>query len=112
MAGSKLDKDAYAILSQYIKLYSSKYGTNPIVNKYKEKWAVQSLIDDFGIDEVNQIMQYYFKLPKDGHTLNWFYNNFSSLYTSKKSIDSDNIVRANARKKTQELRAEYLNGLS
>lgn len=112
MAASKTNTDSYALLSQYIGMYRDKYGSSPVVNKYKEKWAMQSLIDDFGIDETSQTLTYYFKLTKEGHPLSWFFNNFSTIHTSRLNSERDAKIRAAAREKTQQLRAEYLNGIS
>lgn len=112
MARSSAEKEAYSLLSEYSKLYKNKYGTIPLINKYKEKWAMLSLVEDFGREEIEIDLHHYFKLIKDGHPLGWFYNNFSSLHLSRVSSEKDDILRAQQRKKTQELRAEYLNGLS
>jgi len=109
VAASKLDKDSYSLLSEYSRLYQERYGSKPVVNKYKEKWAMNSLIEDFGKEEVLETLVYYFKLSKDRHPINWFYNNFSTIYNSRISIEKDDKIRSEARKKTQQLRAEYLN---
>jgi hypothetical protein len=111
VAASKDNKDSYNLLSFYTSLYKDKYGVSPIVNRYKEKWAMQSLIDDFGIDDIKLSIKYYFKLSKDGHPLTWFFNNFSAIHTSRLNSERDDRIRAAARQKTYELRAEYLNGL-
>lgn len=112
MAGNKNNTDAYALLSEYIGMHRDKYKVSPVVNKYKEKWAMQSLIDDFGVEDISKTLSYYFKLTKDGHPLSWFFNNFSSIHTSRLNSERDAKIRAAAREKTQQLRAEYLNGLS
>lgn len=112
MATSKNDKQSYILLSHYISEYYAKYSASPLVNKYKEKWAMQSLIDDFGLEDVQSAITYYFKLSKDGHPLSWFYNNFAAIHTSRLNAEKDIKVRSDARKKTLELRAEYLNGVS
>lgn len=112
MARSSADKEAYALLSEYSRLYRDKYGSTPVLNKYKEKWAMLSLLEDFGRDGVESTLEYYFKLSKDGHPLTWFVNNFTTVHTSRLNARKDAMLREEQRKKTQELRAEYLNGLS
>lgn len=111
MAASKTDKDAYSLISLYISLYRDKYNLSPIVNKYKEKWAMNSLIEDFSKDDVEKTLSYYFRLSKDNHPLTWFYNNFSSIHMSRISAEKDDRLRSAAREKTQQLRAEYLDGI-
>lgn len=111
MAKSKNETAAYALISDYVCLYKNRYGITPLVNKYKEKWAMLSLVEDFGSEEVNKTINYYFNINKEGHPLNWFYNNFSTVHSSRLAAERDKELRAQQRKKTQELRAEYLNGL-
>ena len=112
MAASKAnDKDAYSLLSEYSRLYEFKYKQSPIVNKYKEKWGMSSLVDDFGREGVGKTLTYYFKINREGHSLSWFYNNFSTLHLSRLNAEKDDRIRAAARAKTRQLRAEYLDGL-
>jgi hypothetical protein len=112
MARSNSDKEAYSLISEYVRLYREKYGVSPTINKYKEKWAFISLAEDFGYEGVDKTLGYYFKLTKDMHPLGWFVNNFSTLHISRMNSEKDAMLRADQRKKTQELRAEYLNGVS
>lgn len=111
MAANKSDKDAFALLSEYSKLYQTKYGNAPVLNKYKEKWGMSSLVEDFGRDGVSQTLTYYFKINREGHSLSWFYNNFSNIHLSRLASEKDAKIRAEAREKTKQLRAEYLNGI-
>ena len=111
MAASKVDKEAFALISQYISLYRARYSSAPIINKYKEKWGMASLVEDFGKEEVSDTLTYYFKINREGHSLPWFYNNFSTIHISRLSAEKDDKIRAAAWQKTQELRAEYLNGI-
>lgn len=101
------------MLSKYSSLYEGKYNKRPVVNKYKEKWAMKSLIEDFGEDEVYDTLYYYInKSSKEGHPLTWFYNNFDSLYNARKSAEKDFTERLERRNKMQQIRQEYINGIS
>lgn len=112
MAASKADKDAYALISYYSKLYKDKYGRSITVNKYKEKWGMASLIEDFGREDVSFGLEYYFRLNREGHPLQWFYSNFSTVHNNRLAAEKDAMIREESRARTKELRAEYLNGLS
>jgi hypothetical protein len=112
VAASKSDKDAYSLLSDYSGLYRVRYGQSPVLNKYKEKWGMSSLVEDFGKDEVYKTLTFYFRTNREGHSLSWFYNNFSTIHLSRLSSEKDDRIRAESREKTRQLRAEYLNGLS
>jgi hypothetical protein len=105
-------KEEFAMLSLYQRLYESKYGHKASINKYKEKWAMQSLIEDYGVDGVRDIIEFYFKTNKDGHPISWMIFNFDTLKSTLQGNRTDIIMREERRKKTQELATEYLNGIS
>ena len=111
MARSKQETSAYKLISEYIRLYKQKYSTAPIINKYREKWGMLSLVEDFDEEPVSIALQHYFSLNKEGHSLAWFYNNFVTVHSSRLAAEKDDRVRAEQRRKTAELRAEYLNGI-
>lgn len=103
-------KTSYIVLSEYSTLYEKKYKVKPNLNKYKEKWAIASLIEDYGSDTVFKMLEYYFVLSKEGHPLVWFYNNFDQLVKANKENEQDAKNRAERRAETARLRQEYLNG--
>jgi hypothetical protein len=108
---SKSFKLEFAVIGRYEAMYLEKYGGKVEINKYKEKWAVSSLIEDFGYDTVLQCLEYYFKTDKDGHPLSYFFFNFEQLKSIMSEKMRDDELRAERRRKTQELAREYLNGV-
>jgi hypothetical protein len=60
-------------------LYKQRYGSVPKINKFREKWAMQDVIDSVGIDRAKDILVYYFSLPKGGHPLQFFFYNFDRM---------------------------------
>lgn len=101
---------AFAFLSFYAKLYKEKYGKQPTLNKYKEKWAASSILEDYGKEDSYSALEYYFKLTKEGHPLSWFFNNVDSLLDSLKSEKVDSELRKQRREETARLKKEWLNG--
>jgi hypothetical protein len=70
----------HALISLYAKLYSEKYGRSVMINRYKEKWAMQEVIDSIGYERSKELIEYYFTLTsKQNHQLQWFYYNFDRL---------------------------------
>ena len=57
-------KLAYSLVSLYCALYKETYKKPPIVNKYREKWAMQDVIDSVGYDRSKELLEYYFKITK------------------------------------------------
>lgn len=108
---AKSFKLEYALIGRYQQLFEEKYNRQPVVNKYKEKWAASSLIEDFGYDCAIECLQYYFKTTKDGHPISYFFFNFEQLKDMLDSQKRDQALREERRQKTQDLVREYLNGV-
>lgn len=102
-------KSAFGMLAYYANKYKTKYGKSLELNKYKEKWAMASLVEDFGEDQVEKAIDYYFTLTKEGHSLTWFYNNCDTLLKVLTDKDRDDKLRAERRAKMQELKEEFYN---
>lgn len=101
---------AFALLNHYSKLYKDRYGKAPQINKYKEKWAASSILEDYGQDQAFKVMDYYFTLSKEGHPLNYMFNNFDNIQSTMQSNIKDEEIRRQRRKETARLRQEWLDG--
>lgn len=73
------------------------------MNKYREKWAMQDVIDSVGLDRAKEIMSYYFKTSKTGHPLNFFYMNFDRLESMMDQIAKDKENRERLLEQTRKL---------
>ena len=62
-------KEPYVMLTLYQNLYKEKYNTAPKINKFREKWGMQDVIDSVGLERAIEILEYYFTLQKSGHPL-------------------------------------------
>jgi hypothetical protein len=82
-------KEPYILLSLYQNLYKEKYGKAPSINKFREKWAMQDVIDSVGFDRAKELLEYYFNLTKHGHTIQFFLYNFDKMDTVKTEIEKD-----------------------
>lgn len=108
---SRSFKAEYAFLDRYKKLYLEKHGNEPSINKYKEKWAVSSLLDDYGHDEAFECLDYYFRTAKADHPLSWLFFNFEQLHATMLSQKVDDELRRQRRERTQIIVKEYLDGI-
>ena len=75
-------------------MYKEKYNKVVTINKFREKWAMQDVIDSVGYDRAVELLKYYFKTAKSGHPLNFFYNNFDRIDQLEKEIKKDKAVRS------------------
>ena len=97
------NKLPYILLTDYSNLYKSKYGKAPRINKFREKWAMQDVIDSVGYDHAKVLLGYYFKTSKMGHPLNFFYNNFDRLDTFMENSERDKNSRRKLMEETKKL---------
>lgn len=93
----------YILLTDYSNLYKEKYGKVPRINKFREKWAMQDVIDSVGYDRAKEVLAYYFKTSKQGHPLNFFYNNFDRMDAFMENAERDKEHRRKLRQDTQKL---------
>jgi len=79
---ARKNQEPYVLLSQYEKLYLSKYGVKPRINKYRDKWGMESMIDDLGVEKARIVLDLYFKtVSSDRHSLSFLYNNYDKIVT-------------------------------
>jgi hypothetical protein len=83
------EKEPYILIGLYENLYKEKYGKKPSINKFREKWAMQDVIDSVGLDRAKEILVYYFSLPKGGHPLQFFLYNFDRIDAAITEVEKD-----------------------
>ena len=96
-------KLAYALVTLYVNLYKHAHNRDPRVNKHRDKWAMQDVIDSVGYDRAKDLMHYYFKLKKHDHPLNWFLYNFDKLDDVLLKLQQDEERRARLREQTRRM---------
>jgi len=96
-------KLAYGLVSLYCALYKETYKKPAVVNKYREKWAMQDVIDSVGYDRAKVLLEYYFKIIKNGHPLSWFFYNFEKLNITLQQTEEDKTRRELIRAKTKSM---------
>jgi hypothetical protein len=97
------EKEPYVLIGLYENLYNEKYGRKPRINKFREKWAMQDVIDSVGFDKARDLLVYYFKTTKSGHPLNFFFYNFDKMDYAKTEREKDEKHRRLLLKATKEL---------
>lgn len=94
-------KFSHALLNHYIKLYEDRYGRKPVVNIYKEKWAMADVIESIGYDRGKELLDYYFQVTNPSHQLTWFFYNFDRLDDMLNKTEQDKERRAKIRAATK-----------
>ena len=86
-------KEPYILLTMYQNLYKDKYGRAVTINKFREKWAMQDVIDSIGFDRAVELLNYYFKIDRPNHQLQWFLYNFDKLDDVLHQLNLDKLNR-------------------
>ena len=97
------DKGPYILISLYESLYKQKYNKSPRINKFREKWGMQDVIDSVGYERAKELIEYYFKINKFNHPLQFFFYNFDRIDRMQKDIQNDRIHRDHLREETRKL---------
>jgi hypothetical protein len=99
-------RQPYVLISIYEMLYKEKYNRAPKLNKYREKWAMQDVIDSIGFDRARDVLEYYFKTNRPGHPLQQFFFNFDKLDQVMIELEKDRLSREKLREQTKQMVAE------
>jgi hypothetical protein len=84
-------------------MYQNKYGKMPSLNKYREKWAMQDVIDSIGYSRAKELIEYYFTTGKNGHPLQFFFFNFDKIDIMEREIKKDKTNRRILQEATKKL---------
>ncbi len=91
------------LISLYLLLHKEKYNKSITINKFREKWAMQDVIDSVGFDRAKDLLVYYFKTNKSGHPLSFFFYNFDKIDYLKSEREKDEKHRRLLLQATKEL---------
>lgn len=89
------------LISLYLELHRNKYGKAPVVNRFKEKWAFQDVIDSVGYERARQLLEYYFETSVPGHPLMNFYYSFDKMDEALTARDADRSYRLQLMEETR-----------
>jgi hypothetical protein len=97
------NKEPYILLSLYDSLYKEKYNKVARINKFREKWAMQDVLDSVGFDRAKSLLIYYFSTSKSGHPLSFFFYNFDKIDDLMQQMEKDKQNRIVLLEKTKRL---------
>lgn len=72
-----------------------------MINRHREKWAMNDVIESVGYDRARELLEYYFHVNNSGHSLQWFFYNFDRLDDMKRKLEEDSVRRAKMRAATK-----------
>lgn len=103
---SKTKQQSMELIDLFVLCYTSKTGRKPVVNRYKEKWGFQDMIDSIGYERSVEIVKFYFETSNAWTPVSLF-NIFDKLDESLRRRDEDRARREKLREKTLEALKEW-----
>ena len=107
MSDRSLAQQANALITKYVKLYTAKYGTAPLINRYRDKWGFTDMINDLGKIDASKAIDYYFKLTKD-HNLIELFRSYDELHRNRLADEEDARRVAQLEKETAKRVKEWM----
>lgn len=107
MAKATLANQANALITLYIKLYTDKYEHAPKLNRYRERWGFQSMVEDLGYEKSQEVIRYYMRQNRPGHPVSHLLFNYDNMAEVIEELEQDNEKRAELRAKTEQRVKEW-----
>lgn len=108
MSDRTLAQQANALITKYVKLYTDKHGKAPVINRYRERWGFQSIIEDLGRADANKVVEYYFTYKRADHPVQELLRSYDELHKNRLADEKDIQDREKLRIETARRVKEYL----
>jgi hypothetical protein len=93
---------ANALITYFINKYEEKHGDKPVVNRFKEKWNFLDLLEDYGYDEVKELIDYHFSLDRPDDSIKEFLGSSGILATGMRQSAQQKLNTETLLRETQE----------
>lgn len=96
-----------ALITLFINSYKAKYGYAPNINRYREKWGFQDMMNDLGYARAKEIIEFYFTTNRVGHPVIELFRNYDRLNDLEQELALDAIKRLELRRQTEQRVREW-----
>lgn len=97
-----VNKQANGLYTLYQKKYTDKYGRGPNGNRYRAKWGLRDMLEDYSYDQCKDIVEYYFRTGKQGHPIDFLLTNYDRVFEFMVERKEDERKREELRKQTEQ----------
>lgn len=97
-----VNKQANGLYTLYQKKYTEKYGRGPNGNRYRAKWGIRDMLEDYSYDDCKKIVEYYFRTGKQGHSIDFLLTNYDRVFEFMTERMEDERKREELRKQTEQ----------
>lgn len=91
-------KQAHALISLYVRLYTAKYSKAPQINRYRERWGFEAMIEDLGYERSIEVVEYFLSVATN--------HSVQTLLYKYDEISNTMQQNAAARERVEKLRRE------
>lgn len=91
----------FMVISRFEKACKDNGFTKPTLNKNREQWAADALLESYRLDEIQSAMEYYMSVSSRP-SWSFFAGNIDKLLAAQEMKKQDDEFRAEQRKKAQE----------
>jgi len=93
-------KIRFMVISKFEKACKDRGIVRPALNKNREQWAADALLESYRLDEIDEALDYYFKVNQSPKW-SWFANNMDKILAAIDAKREDEAFRAEQRKKAE-----------
>lgn len=94
-------KQANELVTMYILLFKEKFGKSPVINRYKQRFALSDILEDMSFDDLKTLLKYYVKVDAEPSLTSFCYE-YDELYMKMQRDAKDTLERNQIRKETEE----------
>lgn len=105
-------QQAVQLLNLFERLWKEKYGKKYRGNRHADQWGFRDMIDDVGMEEAEEVVQYYFHLSSPDHSRQWLIYNYNKVAEQRIDVEKDKQARRELLRRTKEKMEELNSGES
>lgn len=94
-------KLAYALIDFYVLNYKSKFNREPQINRFRNKYGFQDMINDIGFDDSKKVIELYISGSRNDYSVNDLLYSYDKLHRIVLEREQDEIDRAKLREETK-----------
>ncbi len=96
----------HILISYYEAKYAQKYGRRPLVNRHREKWGFQDMLESLPMEDCKRVIDYYLDLDVS-HTVRGLLHKFDVYFENMNESEAEKAERIRLRNQTKDVVAEF-----
>lgn len=106
MSKAERFKQANELVTLYITLFKQRFGKSPVLNRYKQRFALSDILEDMAFEDLETLLKYYIKVDAEPSLTNFCYE-YDELYVKMQRDAKDDQERHQLRRETEQRVREF-----